>query len=105
MVCLFRHHYLFYFKLMFCMFIYIFTLYRYIELRLEVLIKFIKDKVLLVEFLMQRSNAKQILIQVLQQFMTELPVSLMDIPAIFDKINPVYRNYLEKEIQNQVNEL
>lgn len=87
------------------MFIYIFTLYRYIELRLEVLIKFIKDKVLLVEFLMQRSNAKQILIQVLQQFMTELPVSLMDIPAIFDKINPVYRNYLEKEIQNQVNEL
>lgn len=105
MVCLFKHHYLFYFQLMFCIFIYIFTSYRYIELRLEVLIKFIKDKVLLVEFLMQRSNAKQILIQVLQQFMTELPVSLMDIPAIFDKINPVYRNYLEKEIQNQVNEL
>ncbi|XP_043678198.1 regulator of MON1-CCZ1 complex isoform X2 [Vespula pensylvanica] len=74
----------------------------YIELRLEVLIKLIKDKVLLVEFLMQRSNAKQILIQVLQQFMTELPISLMDIPAIFDKINPVYRNYLEKEIQNQI---
>lgn len=80
-------------------------MYRYIELRLEVLIKLIKDKVLLVEFLMQRSNAKQILIQVLQQFMTELPISLMDIPAIFDKINPVYRNYLEKEIQNQVNGL
>ncbi|KAI4484158.1 hypothetical protein M0804_007614 [Polistes exclamans] len=74
----------------------------YIELRLEVLIKLIKEKVVLVEFLMQRSNAKQILIQVLQQFMTELPVSLMDIPAIFDKINPVYRNYLEKEMQNQM---
>lgn len=74
----------------------------YIELRLEVLIKLIKDKVLLVEFLMHRSNAKQILIQVLQQYMTELPISLMDIPAIFDKLNSVYRTYLESEIQNQM---
>lgn len=57
---------------------------------------------LLVEFLMQRSNAKQILIQVLQSFMTQLPVSLMEMPTVFDKLNIVYRNYLENEIQNQV---
>lgn len=64
--------------------------------------KLITDKVLLIEFLMQRANAKQILIQVLQSFMTQLPVSLMEMPAIFDKLNSVYRNYLESEIQNQV---
>ncbi|EZA61322.1 hypothetical protein X777_12029 [Ooceraea biroi] len=74
----------------------------YIELRLETLVKLITDKIVLVEFLMQRSNAKQILIQVLQSFMTQLPVSLMEMPIIFDKLNSVYRNYLENEIQNQM---
>lgn len=74
----------------------------YVELRLEALVKLITDKVLLVEFLMQRSNAKQILIQVLQSLMTQLPVSLMEMPTIFDKLNFVYRNYLESEIQNQM---
>lgn len=74
----------------------------YIELRLEALVKMITDKVVLIEFLMQRANAKQILIQVLQSFMTQLPVSLMEMPAIFDKLNSVYRNYLESEIQNQM---
>ncbi|XP_014482084.1 PREDICTED: uncharacterized protein C18orf8 isoform X1 [Dinoponera quadriceps] len=74
----------------------------YIELRLDALVKLIADKVLLVEFLMQRANAKQILIQVLQSFMTQLPVSLMEMPSIFDKLNSVYRNYLESEIQNQM---
>ncbi|XP_029161885.1 regulator of MON1-CCZ1 complex [Nylanderia fulva] len=74
----------------------------YIELRLETLVKLITDKVLLVEFLMQRSNAKQILIQVLQSFMMQLPISLMEMPTIFDKLNFVYRNYLESEIQNQM---
>lgn len=69
---------------------------------MEALVKLITDKVLLIEFLMQRSNAKQILIQVLQSFMTQLPVSLMEMPIIFDKLNSVYRNYLESEIQNQV---
>lgn len=57
---------------------------------------------LLVEFLMQRSNAKQILIQVLQSFITQLPVSLMEMPTVFNKLNIVYRNYLENEIQNQM---
>lgn len=76
--------------------------YRYIELKLESLVKLITDKVLLVEFLMQRTNTKYILIHVLQNFMMQLPISLMDMPIIFDKLNSVYRNYLEDEIQNQV---
>ena len=76
--------------------------YRYIELKLESLVKLITDKVLLVEFLMQRTNTKYILIHVLQNFMMLLPISLMDMPIIFDKLNSVYRNYLEDEIQNQV---
>ncbi|XP_053973264.1 regulator of MON1-CCZ1 complex [Hylaeus volcanicus] len=74
----------------------------YVELQLEALVKLITDKVLLVEFLMQRSNAKQALIQVLQNFMMQLPVSLMDMPTVFDKLNSVYRNYLESEIQSQM---
>ncbi|XP_076635775.1 regulator of MON1-CCZ1 complex protein bulli [Colletes latitarsis] len=74
----------------------------YVELKLEALIKLITDKVLLVEFLIQRTNAKQVLIQVLQNFMMQLPVSLMDMPTIFNKINSVYRSYLESEIQSQM---
>lgn len=79
-----------------------YTIYRYIELKLEALVKLITDKVLLVGFLMQRMNAKLILLQVLQKFMMQLPVSLMDMPIIFDKLNSVYRNHLESEIQTQV---
>ncbi|KZC13682.1 PREDICTED: uncharacterized protein C18orf8 [Dufourea novaeangliae] len=74
----------------------------YVELKLEALVKLITDKVILVEFLTQRTNAKQMLIQVLQSFMMKLPVSLMDMPIIFDKLNSVYRNYLESEIQSQM---
>ncbi|CAK9806672.1 Regulator of MON1-CCZ1 complex [Anthophora plagiata] len=74
----------------------------YIELKLETLVKLFTDKVLLVEFLMQRTNAKHILIRVLQDFMMYLPYSLVDMPVIFDKLNSVYRKYLESEIQNQI---
>ena len=74
----------------------------YVELKLEALVKLITDKVLLVEFLMQRSNAKHVLIEVLQSFMMQLPVSLMNMPTIFDRLNSVYRNHLENEIQSQV---
>ena len=75
----------------------------YIELRLESLVDLITDKVQLIEFLMQRKDAKPIVLQVLQRFVSDLPKSLMDMPAIFDKLNAVYRNHLENEIQSQVN--
>ncbi|KAJ8686738.1 hypothetical protein QAD02_022532 [Eretmocerus hayati] len=72
----------------------------YIGLRLESLVKLITDKVQLVEFLIQRKDSKQILIQVLKDLVMQMPTSLIDLPAIFDKINAVYRNHLETEIQS-----
>lgn len=78
----------------------------YIELQLDALVELIEDKVLLVEFLMQRKNAKLILLRVLQSMVgTELPKRLMDMPSIFDKLNAVYRNHLENEIQSQVSKV
>ncbi|XP_034941931.1 regulator of MON1-CCZ1 complex [Chelonus insularis] len=74
----------------------------YIELRLEALVKLLTDKVQLIEFLLQRKNAKPILLQVLQTSVSDLPASLIDMPAIFDKINAVYRGHLENEIQSQM---
>lgn len=81
---------------------YHFHLIRYVELRLDSLVKLIPDKVQLVEFLMQRknNNSKRILIQVIRDLVTRMPTSLMDMPAIFDKLNAVYRNHLENEIQS-----
>lgn len=72
------------------------------ELQLESLVKLITDKVLLIDFLMQRNNAKSIIIQVLRDIIMQMPNSLPEIPAVFDKINVVYRSYLENEIQSQV---
>lgn len=71
-------------------------------LKLDSLVKLITDKVLLVEFLMQRKNSKQLLIQVIKDLVAQMPVTLTDMPAIFDKINLVYRNHLENEIQSVI---
>ncbi|XP_043284162.1 regulator of MON1-CCZ1 complex isoform X2 [Venturia canescens] len=74
----------------------------YIEPRLESLLNLIQDKVLLVEFLMLRNDAKAILLGVLRSLVgSQLPKRLMDMPSIFDKLNAVYRNHLENEIQSQ----
>lgn len=56
----------------------------------------------LIEFFIQRKDAKIILLQVLQNYVNDLPMTLIDMPAIFDKINSVYRGHLENEIQSQV---
>lgn len=64
------------------------------------MVKFITDKVQLVEFLIQRKNSKQILIQVLKDFVMQMPTTLTDLGPIFDKINAVYRDHLENEIQS-----
>lgn len=71
-------------------------------MHLEALVKLINDKVQLVEFIIQRKDAKPILLQVLQNYVNDLPMTLIDIPAIFDKIDSVYRGHLENEIQSQV---
>lgn len=74
--------------------------FRYVGLKLESLVKFITDKVLLVEFLIQRKNSKQILVQVLKDIVMQMPTSLVDLGPIFDRINAVYRDHLENEIQS-----
>ncbi|KAK0083281.1 hypothetical protein PV325_009042 [Microctonus aethiopoides] len=74
----------------------------YIELRLEALTKLITDKVKLVEFLIQRKDGKSFLIQVLQKYINDLPKTLIDMPAIFDRINAVCRIQLENELQSQM---
>lgn len=51
---------------------------------------------------MQRKDAKPILLQVLQTLVNDLPKTLIDMPAIFDKLNAVYKKHLENEIQSQV---
>ncbi|XP_014207194.1 uncharacterized protein C18orf8 [Copidosoma floridanum] len=72
----------------------------YVGLKLEKIVKLISEKVLLVEFLMQRKNSKQILIQAIKDFVTQMPVVLKDLPAVFDKLNTAYRIHLENEIQS-----
>ncbi|XP_063993952.1 regulator of MON1-CCZ1 complex isoform X2 [Diachasmimorpha longicaudata] len=74
----------------------------YIELRLDCLVQLIDDKVQLVEFLLQRKNSKQILLQLLQSYVNDLPITLAEMPPIFDKLNDIYRNHLEHEIQSQM---
>ncbi|XP_033209461.1 regulator of MON1-CCZ1 complex [Belonocnema kinseyi] len=74
----------------------------YIELRLEAFLKLMSDKVLLIDFLLQRKDAKPFFIQVLQSLMTQMPTTLIDMPIIFDKLNSVYRCQLESELQCQM---
>ncbi|XP_046742310.1 regulator of MON1-CCZ1 complex isoform X1 [Diprion similis] len=74
----------------------------FVKLRLESLIKLIPDKVQLVEFLMQRKDSKQVLMQVLKENVTQLPSSLLYMSTIFDKLNSVYRSHLENELQSQM---
>lgn len=80
----------------------IFFFRRYVGLQLETIVKLVGDKVLIVEFLMQRKNSKQILIQVVKDLIMQMPTSLKDIPAIFDKLNTAYRIHLENEIQSVI---
>jgi hypothetical protein len=49
---------------------------------------------------MQRKNSKQILIQFLKDLVMQMPTTLIDMPIIFEKLNAVYRNHLENEIQS-----
>lgn len=64
----------------------------YLYLGIEPLCQLITDRVRLTEFLLQRSNGKQVLLKVLKQLLddqyngTSLPV----VETIFNKINKVY---------------
>lgn len=64
-----------------------------VNLKLESLCGLIVDRVRLVEFLLQRSGAKTILINVLKETVTSeySPAQLTIIEQIFDKLNKVYQ--------------
>lgn len=63
-----------------------------VNLKLESLCTLIADRVRLVEFLLQRSNAKTILINVLKEMLTTgySATLLTIIEKVFDKLNVVY---------------
>ncbi|XP_059612293.1 regulator of MON1-CCZ1 complex [Phlebotomus argentipes] len=75
----------------------------YVELKLEPLCTLITNRVALVEFLLQRTEGKSHLLAVLRELLGEnyrgtlLPI----IANVFDKINSVYKTWIDVELQNQ----
>lgn len=76
----------------------------YVNIHLAALCSLITDRVRLVEFLLQRTDAKMVLLQVLRDLMTVnysgnlLPA----IEAIFDRLNVVYEAVVTAELQAQI---
>lgn len=76
----------------------------YVNIHLAALCSLITDRVRLVEFLLQRTDAKMVLLQVLRDLMTVnysgnlLPA----IEAIFDRLNVVYAAVVTAELQAQI---
>lgn len=64
-----------------------------VNLKLETLSKFVTDRIRLVQFLLQRTNAKSLLIDVLKEMVTTeySPTLLTIIEEVFDKLNVVYQ--------------
>lgn len=63
-----------------------------VNLKLEELCKFVTDRVQLVELLLQRTNAKPLLLDVLREMVTidYDPTMLAIIADVFDRLNAVY---------------
>ena len=57
----------------------------------------------LVDFLLLRKDSKMVILTVCKQMLTPgHQASLATIARIFDKLNKVYKGYLESEVQSQV---
>lgn len=74
----------------------------HIELCLEPFTELIQDKCFLVDFLMLRSNSKDVIIKVLRDTTQNCNCNLEEIGNMFDHLNAVYRNYLEVKMQSQI---
>lgn len=76
----------------------------YVLLKLNSLCALITDRLRLVEFLLQRSNGKAVLLNVLKDMIstnysgTLLPV----IESVFNKLNTLYKSVLDTELQSQM---
>lgn len=68
----------------------------YVNLQLDALCSLITDRVLLVEFLLQRTNGKTVLLEVLREMMTSQFIGTMlpVIDKVFDRLNVVYEYVL-----------
>lgn len=67
----------------------------YVHLKLDTMCSLISNRVRLVEFLLQRTDGKSVLIELLKRWLTALAASgdaevLAVLAAIFDRINAVY---------------
>lgn len=75
-----------------------------VELNYEALCAMVSDRTRLAEFLLQRTKGKLYLINVLQEMIAEgeyKPTNLPIIESVFDRINAVYKNWANVELQNQ----
>uniref|UniRef100_A0A182QHZ9 Uncharacterized protein n=1 Tax=Anopheles farauti TaxID=69004 RepID=A0A182QHZ9_9DIPT len=76
----------------------------FVQLKLNALCALITDRLRLVEFLLQRSDGKSVILSVLKDMMstaysgTMLPV----LESIFNKLNALYKTVLDSELQSQM---
>ncbi|XP_055604775.1 regulator of MON1-CCZ1 complex isoform X2 [Uranotaenia lowii] len=76
----------------------------YVQLKLTTLCTLITDRLRLVEFLLQRTEGKSVLLNVVKEMMTTnysgtmLPI----IESIFNKLNSLYKTVLDSELQSQM---
>ncbi|ELU04563.1 hypothetical protein CAPTEDRAFT_178501 [Capitella teleta] len=72
----------------------------YVQLCLDPLISMIPDKCRLMDFLLQRRDSKPVILTVCKQMLTPgSQASLTSIAMTFNKLNRVYWNHLDAEIQ------
>ncbi|XP_077990884.1 regulator of MON1-CCZ1 complex-like [Glandiceps talaboti] len=72
----------------------------HVHLKLEPLVTMIPDKTRLIDFLLLRSECKMVILSVCKQALVPgHQCNLTTISMVFDKLNQVYRNYLEMESQ------
>lgn len=75
----------------------------FLQLKVGPIQNLMPDKIRLVEFLLQRTQGKRQLLQLLQSKI--LPPTNPDLDlvgSVFDKLNENYRSFLDVEVQNQV---
>ncbi|CAH1776277.1 unnamed protein product, partial [Owenia fusiformis] len=74
----------------------------YVQLKLEPLVTMIPDKCKLIDLLLLRRDCKMVILTVCKQMLTPgTQTNLSTIARIFDKLNKVYRQFLDIESQNQ----
>lgn len=78
----------------------------FLQLKLGSIQNLMPDKIRLVEFLLQRTQGKRQLLQLLQHTVLSPRSTDLDlVEGVFDKLNENYQSFLDVEMQNQVSTL